>query len=307
MRIGILGLSGQSAFMSCDHFHADGETLVASEFHTEPGGKGFNQAVAAARLGAEVVYVTCLGRDAHGHSCAEFLMREGITTAMQWSTSLPTAYANILTDKTGANRVTVYPGAAQQLTAAFVKKQELALAACDCLLLNLECPLPALYAAVEIGKHHGLPMLLNPAPAKPLDDEWLGAFTLITPNRQEAELLLHIPPELGVMALAERLVQRGFNQAVVTLGGDGCLLVEDKHASLFPARAVNAIDTTGAGDCFNAALAVALCEKKTLSEAVAFATHAAAYSVERSFVMPSLPRRDQLAAIPALIAPIPLF
>lgn len=307
MKIGIAGLSGMSVFMACDHFHAEGETVAAHSLRREPGGKGYNQAVAARRLGAQVVYCSACGDDADGQLCRRELDREGIESLWQ-IVDLPTAFAQILTDKSGGNRVTVYRGAADSLSADFVRQHQPLWRTCDLLLLNLECPLPALRELLQIGEEAGIPVVLNPAPALPLDPAFLRRFYLLTPNEQEASLLLQLPEAIREPAqLAREFLRQQYRRAVVTLGHRGALVVEKGHAALFPARSVSAVDTTGAGDCFNAALSVCLAQGKPLFDAVEYATNASAYSVQRPGVLHALPTAEELAAHWKPIPPSILF
>lgn len=305
MNIGILGLSGRSLFFSCGHFHAEGETLTADAFWQEPGGKGYNQAVAARRLGAQVTYLTCLGQDAAGRQCRDVLEREGVCCLAQ-TTALPTACACILTDPEGRNRVTVYPGAAARLNEAFLARHAEQLAACQLFLLNLECPLPVVNAAIQLAERLRIPVILNPAPALALPLKTLRRLFLLTPNQQEAHALLRLRGEVPPAQLARCFFAHGFAQVVVTLGSRGALVARQGHAWLYPCLPVRPVDTTGAGDCFSAALAVALGQGQSLEQAAVFAVNAAAYSVARPHVLAGLPT---LAALEPLhpVEPVCLF
>ncbi len=274
--ITVLGLCGRSVFMRVDHFHRPGETLHAETVYVEPGGKGYNQAVAAARLGAKVNFLTACGDDEDGRACTRFLLQEGIAPYTQ-TVDKPTAFACILTERNGANRVTVCRGAADSLSAEFVLSHEDVFRHSDAVLLNFEVPEEANEAAVKLAEKYGVRVILNPAPAHPCTAEYLSRFYCVTPNESEAEIL-------GGRACRE----------IVTLGEKGARVTENGEEYLLPAVPVQVKDTTGAGDCFNAALTVALCEGKTLREAVEFAQKAAAISVSRDFVMPSLPYRNEI-------------
>ena len=274
--ITILGLCGRSVFLKVDHFHHPGETLHANALHIEPGGKGYNQAVAAARLGAAVHFIAACGDDEDGKACSSFLTKEGITPHIQ-TVEYSTAFASILTDATGENQVTVFRGAADKLSAAFVYAQEAAFEESDIVLLNFEVPSDANNAAIELAEKHGAKLFLNPAPAHPCSKEFLKHFYCITPNESEAEIL-------GMETERE----------VITLGSRGALVKENGSEIHLSSVKVAAKDTTGAGDCFTAALAVAIGEGKELLEAAQFAQKAAAKSVEQEYVMPSLPYRNTI-------------
>lgn len=292
--IGAIGLGGESVFLSVDHFHAPGETLRAEVFFMEPGGKAYNQAVAAARLGAKVYFFGAVGSDYGGSLCRDVLEAEGITPVLQTVPDANTAYACILTDRNGENQVTVSRGAADILSPDFLYEQESCIAQCTHLLLGLECPIEATTAALALAKKHGIFTILNPAPAIPLDLDFLRLFDLITPNLQEATVLLGLEHTPEPAELAQLLCNAGLTNAVVTLGSKGSLLITPSQQMLFPALPVTAVDTTGAGDTFNAALAVAISQDQSMAEAIEFATNASAWSVCRNHVLDSLPTANEL-------------
>lgn len=291
-KIAVLGLAGSSVFMTVDHFHRPGETVHAGSLYREAGGKGMNQAVAAARLGAEVTFYTCLGKDEGAALCRAALHQEGIQPLIQ-AAEEPTAYACILTDRAGENRVTVFEGAARDFSADFIRQNPEPIRAADILLLNHECPRAVNLAALEIARESGTKVILNPAPAKeetiPLKDLYL-----LTPNRHEAAALLKRPQDSPVEQLLDAFSAAGFARVLITLGGEGCALLHERRKCFFPAVTAAAVDTTGAGDCFNGCLAWALAGGASLTEAVAQAQNAAALSVGKHYVMPSLPNRKQL-------------
>lgn len=304
--IGAVDLCGKSVFLNVDHFHNQGETLHADSIYVEPGGKAYNQAVAARRLGTDVLFFGAVGRDDDGCYCRDYLVNEGITPVLQTISDHNTAYACILTDKTGENRVTVYRGASDGLSAGFIYENESEIAKCNVMLLGLECPVEATRAALDICKRHGIYTILNPAPAIPLNIEFLREFDLITPNLQEATVLLGLEKCPSPHELAGLLREVGLLNAVVTLGSDGSLMLDRDKALLFPALKVKAVDTTGAGDTFNAALAVRLGSGHSLCSAVEYATNASAYSVSRPHVMDSLPWASDLIRVYEHITPVVL-
>ena len=292
-KICVLGLCGNSVFLRVNHFHRPGETVTALGRYCEPGGKGYNQAVAAARLGAEVTYLGAIGDDGDGALCMEFLKNEGITPVPQVIPGLPSAYACILTDKGGENQVTVYRGAAELLSPEFVESRSAHIAGCAILLLNNEYPQGCNEAAMAIAKKYGITVVYNPAPARAVSREFLMGCDLITPNLSETEILLgRALTDPGELVQAFR--EAGLPKAVITLGSRGSLLIGEEEALLFPCRKVTAVDTTGAGDTFTAALCVALLDDKSLAQAVELATNAAALSVSQKYVMPGLPTREAL-------------
>ena len=288
VKLGVIGLSGQSAFFEVDHFHEPGETLSAESLFMEPGGKGYNQAVAARRLGAEVLYLTCLGRDDFGRQCLDRLGKEGVSPMVKWSEKA-TAFATILTDAAGDNQITVYPGASAELTRQDVLDAEEALAECDMLLMQLECPIETVEASLDIAQKHNIPAILNTAPARELPLALLRRFSMLIPNRQEAATLLGLPEHTTVDFVAEAMQTADMPPAVITLGSDGAMLVTKERIQRLSSKTVLAQDTTGAGDTFCAALVTRLAGGARIEEAVAFANVAASISVRHSHVLDGLP------------------
>ena len=293
--ITVLGLSGRSVFLKVDHFHKPGETVHAESIHIELGGKGYNQAVAAARLGARVNFFTCCGDDEDAKACKEFLEQEGITPYFELCPESSTAFASILTDSRGENQVTVYRGAADSMSGDFIRRHEQVIAESDMLLLNLEYPMEANLAALEAAEKHSVPAILNPAPFHDAHMAFLSRFYLTTPNFSEAAAYPGMCGET-IRELAEYLTASPLPKTVVTLGADGALLAADGAAFLYPPVKAAAVDTTGAGDAFNGALAAALAGGAEMSDAVCFAQNAASLSVRRPFVMPAMPGLSEVEA-----------
>lgn len=265
-----------------------------------PGGKGANQAVAAARLGAEVTFVARVGADAFGADTLERLRAEGICT--DWIARDEQAshgVALILVDQTGENAIAVAPGANARVSAADVERAEEAIAACDAVLLQLEVPLEAVGRAIELGKKHGKTVVLNPAPYLAVPDALLAQVDILTPNETEAEMLLGGGEAglTGVAGTAEELLRRGVGCVIVTLGKEGVLVVRPEEQFRVPGRRVKAVDTTAAGDAFCGALAVRVAEGADFKEAVRFAVAASAVSVTRLGAQSSLPQRSEVEAL----------
>ena len=266
-RIAIIGLVGRSMFFEVPRFHSGGETIVAKSLYEEWGGKGFNQAVAAARQDAAVSFLGAVNA-ADSKAIKDFCLKEGIRATLA-TKKKPTATAAILTDGTGETRVTVYAGA--ELEAKDVDGFAGSIAMADFLLLNNEVPEAVNLAAVAIAKQYGVKIVFNPAPARKLPKAIVEAVSIFTPNEFEAESL-----ECGA-------------EIVTTLGAKGCRILST--GEVVPAPAVKAVDSTGAGDTFNAVLAVRLAEGEELREACVAANEAASQSVAVRFVLPSIPRR----------------
>ena len=284
-RIAVIGLVGKSMFFDVPHFHAGGETVTARGYYEEWGGKGFNQAVAAARQDAAVAFLgACSTEDKK--AIEDFCRAEGVVARL-CAKRRPTACAAILTDGTGETRVTVYPGA--ELEMKDVDCFAGSIATADFLLLNNEVPESVNLAAVEIAQKYGVKILFNPAPVRKLPKAILEAVSIFTPNESEEGLLAEC-----LIAEASRTQHpapktKHQTEVVTTLGAKGCRI--RSTGEVIPAPPAKAVDSTGAGDTFSAVLSVRLAEGETLREACAAANAAAAQSVEKRFVLPALPRR----------------
>ena len=272
-KIAVIGIAGMSVFMRVDHFHAEGETLHADSLLTEIGGKGINQAVAAARMGAEVCFLAAVGDDAAAAECAATAEQDSICAHWAVKKGKKTPFAYILTDKKGANRVTVYQDA--HLSPADVDGFAERIASADILLLQNEVPEQVNARAIAIARSHGVRVIYNPAPPRRISEALARDIFLVTPNEQEAQAL---PPF-------------AFAHCITTLGGEGCDVDGEVR---IPATSARAVDTTGAGDTFNGVLAAAIAEGATLADAARLATCAAGISVTRRGVLTAIPYRNEL-------------
>ncbi len=284
----IAGLCGMSVFLLVPHFHRKEETLHASAMFNEPGGKGYNQAVAAKRMGAAVTFIGAVGEDGNGALCEERLRREGVRPVL-FPKEGPTAFASILTDDTGENRVTVFPGAA--LTRDDIRSAEPCFASAGMLLLTPEIPEDAFAEAVRLAQQYHVKIVLNPAPFFPWVRSYLNATWLLTPNRAEACALLGSADGWNA-----DLLKTAPYRTIVTLGADGAVLSENGTIIPIPACPVRATDTTGAGDCFNGALCACLLNGDPLADAARKAVRAASLSVTRAHVLDGLPYKPEVDA-----------
>jgi len=284
----IPGLCGQSVFLKVPHFHRPEETLHASSLFAEPGGKGYNQAVAAARMGAKTAFAGAVGHDADGECCAARLVKEGIEPHM-FEKEEQTAYAAILTDDAGENRVTVFAGA--RLEAADMRAMEDSFAQAKMLLITPEIPEAAFAEAIALAKKHGVKMVINPAPFMDWVRPYLRDAWCVTPNRSEAASMLDLQPEDDLLTA---LAESSFPRVLVTLGSQGAVCMEDGKLTQIPACPVKAIDTTGAGDCFNGALCARLLAGDTLAEAAKVAVKAASMSVQHAHVLDGMPYQHEV-------------
>jgi len=280
----IIGLCGQSVFLTVEHFHRPEETLHAESIFLEPGGKGYNQAVAACRMGAEVAFAGAVGYDADGDACIARLVQEGIEACMARKAER-TAYAAILTDARGENRVTVFSGA--KMTAQDVSALAPQFEKADMLLITPEIPQDAFAQAVAMAKAQNARIVINPAPYFPWVREYLADAWLLTPNRSEACALLGC----GEDSLMDSLQSAPYPRMVVTLGAQGAACVQGGRVTMIPAVPANVVDTTGAGDCLSGALCALLLDGMPLEAAASMAVHAASLSVAQAHVLDGMPRR----------------
>jgi ribokinase len=299
-KIVVVGSTNVDMVVQAPRIPRPGETVLGGEFTLTPGGKGANQAVAAARLGAEVTFVARVGADSFGTAALEQFRGEGIVTDyVTADAEAAHGVALILVDASGENAIAVAPGANRRLTAEDVQRAEPAFAACDGVLLQLEVPLEAVERAVSLAKQHGKTVLLNPAPYTALPDAILSHVDILTPNETEAEMLLGGGEAGlgGIAQTAEELLRRGVGCVVVTLGKEGIFVVTPDEQYHVGGRKVKVVDTTAAGDAFSGAIAVAVAEGRAFREAVRFAVTASALTVTRLGAQASLPTRAEVEAL----------
>ena len=278
-----------------------GETLIGDAFDIFTGGKGFNQATAAARLGAEVTLVGSVGSDAFGEMLLTATKNEGIDSRfITKRTEIGTGVATIVIEPDGDNSIIVVPQANMALTIADIDAAADAIADADVLLLQLETPVAASEHAAALAKAHDTTVILNPAPAQPLPDSLLRYVDILTPNESETELLSEMrvsndeAARNAAAVLRARMTNTETSAVVLTLGERGALILTDTTVERVPALAVAAVDTTGAGDAFCGALATALASGETLQTASAFANAAGAAAVTVVGATPSMPTRAKV-------------
>jgi ribokinase len=293
-RIVIVGSSGTDMIIKLDRIPRPGETLLGGEFHVTGGGKGANQAVSAARAGGNVAFVARVGQDEFGEQAIAAFVKERINVDHVYrDRKVSTGVALIFVDQQGENSIGVAPGANARLSPADVKKSRKIFTGASVMVVQLEIPLDTVQTAALLAAQSGARVILNPAPARPLPDELLRHVSILTPNETEAELLtgIRVDNDSTAAKAAAVLRARGVQTVILTLGARGALLASDESTQIVAGFKVKAIDTTGAGDVFNGALAVALAEEKALKDAVRFANAAAAISVTRLGAQPSAPVR----------------
>lgn len=278
-----------------------GETIGDGRFLQANGGKGANQAVSAARLGGDVVFLTCVGDDMQGRMLREVFASDGIhTELMKFSSTSPTGTALIFVADDGENCIAVAPGANGELLPEDIDAAGSALADASWLLLQLEVPLKTVYHAVDVAFAKGIQVVLNPAPISgAIPPEVLRKLWLITPNETEAEKLtgVKIGTREDAFRAAEVLLSQGVRNVIVTLGSSGSVICNSSLKEFVPARKVVAVDTVGAGDVYNGALVTALSEGKSLPDAARFATVASSIAVTRPGAQTGVPHRPEVDAL----------
>jgi ribokinase len=293
----VAGSSNTDMIVQVPRLPDPGETVLGAAFTTAAGGKGANQAVAAARCGGLVNYIGRVGKDDFGHKALAGLKKEGIGVDFTGlDESAPSGVALIFVNDEGENSIAVASGANLNFSPDDVRAASGLFRAASVVLLQMEIPMETIESVVEHAQMNDVPVILNPAPMQPLSNSLLSRVSILTPNMNEASELADM--EVNSVQSAEeagrKIIQRGAKIVVVTLGVQGSVIVTLAGATHVPAFDVSAVDATSAGDTFNGALAVALSEEMPLEEAVRFATAAAALSVKRLGAQPSIPLRAQV-------------
>jgi ribokinase len=290
----VLGSSNTDMIIRVPRIPRAGETLLGGEFLTAAGGKGANQAVGAARAGGRVAFIARVGSDTFGDQAIAGLRRDGVDVSCVFRDKLAASgVALIFVAKDGENSIAVAGGANAKLSPADVKKATRVIRSAALLMAQLETPLATVIAAAEAAVKAGVPVILNPAPARPLPNSLLKLISILTPNETEAELLtgIKVTDEAAAAKACAKLRSRGVRTVILTLGSRGAFLAEANGQQLVPGFKVKAVDSTAAGDIFNGALSVAVAEGKTLLDAVRFANTAGALSVTQLGAQPSAPTR----------------
>lgn len=296
-RIVVVGSSNTDMIIKTSRIPRPGETIIGGEFSTAAGGKGANQAVAAARAGGDVSFVARVGDDMFGRQAVAGFNADMIDVShVLEDSSAPSGVALIFVGEQGENSIAVASGANALLTPDDVMNARNTITSADVLVMQLETPLETVRAAAALAHDQGVRVILNPAPAQPLDADILGHVSVLTPNETEAELLtgIAVSNASDAEAAASKLYSMGVDTVVITLGARGVFLLDSNHKDLVPGFSVNAVDATAAGDVFNGALAVALAEATPLIDAARFANAAAALSVTKLGAQPSAPGRAEI-------------
>jgi len=297
MSIVVVGSSNTDMIIKVPHLPKPGETILGGEFTKAAGGKGANQAVAAARAGGVVTFIAKVGDDIFGESAINGFVEDNINVDyVGKDAEAPSGVAQIFVADDGDNCIAVASGANAKLSPDDIRDAKEVITSADVLLTQLETPVETISMAIDFAKNSGKTVILNPAPAQPLPDELLAKLSVITPNETEAELLtgIEVTDESSAALASEALKEKGVESVIITLGSKGAFVDHGGQQYMVSGFKVDAMDTTAAGDTFNGALAVAISQKKDMRDAVRFANAAAALSVTKLGAQPSVPSLKEI-------------
>lgn len=297
MKLVVVGSSNTDMIIKVPRIPKPGETILGGKFSKAAGGKGANQAVAAARSGGDVTFVARVGQDMFGDNAIQGFEENNIVTDHVFrDPEAPSGVAEIFVSEDGENSIAVAPGANSNLSPEDIDNSEDAINSADILLMQLEIPLETVQAAADLAHEKNATIILNPAPATDLPDELLEKITILTPNESEAELLtgVKVVDKDSAEKAAKKLQSMGVQKVIITMGKFGAYVLSDGFSGIVSGYQVDAVDTTAAGDVFNGALSVAIAENKSLKDAVKFANAAAALSVQKLGAQPSAPGRAEV-------------
>ncbi len=295
----VVGSSNMDLVAKAPRIPVTGETLTGTDFFMVPGGKGANQAVAAAKLGAEVILVAKLGKDVFASESLENFKSVNINTQhIEQLDGVPSGTAVIAIDDNGQNIIIVVPGANGKLTPADVDKAQSDIASAAVVVAQLEVPIETVEQVAKTANQNNVPFILDPAPAKPLSDELLSRVDILTPNETEAETLtgIKVTDPASAADAADALLAKGVKTVIITLGGKGLLLATQDGKEMIAGYQVKAVDSTAAGDAFTGSLAYGLARGNSIKDAAVYANAVAAVSVTRYGAQPSMPTTKEVDA-----------
>lgn len=295
--ITVIGSYAVGLTMRVPRFPTEGETLKGHSFKQMHGGKGSNQAIGCARLGAEVNFISCIGRDILGDVALALYKEEGLRTDyIKLSKNYSTGVGFIIVNECGQNIITLDLGANFDLTPEYISSLSHVIDASQIVLMQMEIPSNTIVTTARIASKKGIKTILDPSPYQPLPNEVWENINIITPNEKDAKLILGYDPveKIDIRKLGHELLEKGVDTAIITLGEKGSYYTTSEDSGFIPANSTEVVDTTGAGDTFTAALGVAIIEGKNLHEAIQFASYAASLSVSKYGVIEALPNRDDV-------------
>lgn len=300
-KILIIGSLNMDMVISMKHMPVVGETVLGGDPTYIPGGKGANQAYAAGNLGGNAAMLGCVGNDSHGRALLDSLKRSGMDcSGLPMMEQYPTGMAVIYVNGEGNNSIVVIAGANRACDVDYLKAHDEMIRESDYVIFQMEIPYEAVYYGIRRAKELGKTVILNPAPAPDkLPDEILEKVDYLTPNETEIAKLTGKPDERmeNIKLGAEELLRKGVKNILVTLGNQGAMLLNQEGVQCYPTRKVDAVDTTAAGDCFNAAFVVGLSEGMTNAEAIQFANTASSIAVTRKGAQSSIPTREEVEKV----------
>ncbi len=296
-KIVVVGSINMDLVVKSSRFPLPGETVIGNDMQTFPGGKGANQAVAASKLGADVLMVGCVGDDVFGEDLIGNLKMNRVgTDFVRKIKNKSTGIAMIMVSKTGQNSIVLAPGANMMVNKDLVKKVENVLKNSNALIVQFEIPLDIVFYTIDMAKTFKKKIFLNPAPAQKIPDELLKKVDYLIPNETEASIItgIQVKDLYTAKRAASNLINRGSKSVILTLGENGCLLVSEKEMIHLPAFSINVVDTTAAGDAFVSAFAVGILRNFTEERAAEYANIAGALASTKLGAQSSLPTREEL-------------
>ncbi len=299
MKLIVVGSSNTDMVIKADRLPMPGETILGNEFFIAAGGKGANQAVAAARSGGEVTFIAKVGDDLFGRQAIDGFKKDGINTDHIFiDPETPSGVAQIIVDQKGENSIVVASGANMKLFPADIETCWQVFEGAEAVLMQLETPVATIEHIVKKLKNSGTKVILNPAPAAQLNDDCLDGLFLITPNETEAALLtgMNTDDDAGLLQAGQALRDKGVQNVIITLGSKGSLWISEAGQRLFESYKVKATDTTAAGDVFNGILTVGLAQGHSIPDAITYASAGAAISVTRNGAQDSAPTKTEIDA-----------
>jgi ribokinase len=296
MSIVVIGSSNSDMVVRVPHIPKEGETVMGNSFQILPGGKGANQAVAAARLGTKVTFIASIGTDDLGNTAIKGLKKEHIDIHAIYRPEVNSGTALIFVSDSGQNSIAVSPESNALLTPQHMQEHQKVISNASYVLAQLETPIETVLEASKIAKTHKVPFVLNPAPAQPLPKELLKNVSILTPNETEASILsgIEVIDKNSAIKAGKALLSLGIKTIVITMGANGVLLIDETNCQHVEAHSVTAIDTTAAGDTFNGALVHALSQNNNINESIIYANAASALSVTKFGAQPSVPYKDDV-------------